>query len=182
MQAVAGKDDSLPLIAYYAAARKHDATSFAIRHPDPVILYTAAKEWSPDKSFATTTQLVSVRELRRTQGTEAGQKGVEMRVALVKKSARNPFVDQIYLGRANNNDIILEDESVSKAHAFFTNESLVWKISDVESANGTFVAGVRVAKTASIADGVQLRFGQCQATFFMPRGFFAYLTHILAST
>lgn len=182
MEPGAGKEDSLPLIAYYAAARKHDATSFASRHPDPILVYAAAKQWSPEKSFATTTQLVSIKELRRTQGTEAGHKGVEMRIALVKKSVRNPFADQIYLGRANNNDIILEDESVSKAHAFFTNSADGWDISDVESVNGTFVSGVKVTKTKHIADATELRFGNCQATFYLPKGFFAYLTRVLANT
>lgn len=42
-----------------------------------------------------------------------------LRVEPIIKSARNPFNDRIFVGRAKNTDLVLENESVSKVHAYF---------------------------------------------------------------
>jgi hypothetical protein len=48
------------------------------------------------------------------------------------------------LGRAPDNDIILEDPKVSRHHAVIAFTEERYSITDLESANGTFVNGIRV--------------------------------------
>jgi pSer/pThr/pTyr-binding forkhead associated (FHA) protein len=51
------------------------------------------------------------------------------------------------LGRAPDNDIILEDPKVSRHHAVIAFTEERYSISDLESANGTFVNGIRVRES-----------------------------------
>ena len=63
------------------------------------------------------------------------------------------------IGRAGDNDVVLEDPTVSNHHArvFWSGKTLM--IEDLSSANGTFVDGERV-KLARARPGVDLRCGQ----------------------
>jgi hypothetical protein len=63
------------------------------------------------------------------------------------------------LGRAGDNDVVLEDPTVSNHHArvFWSGKTLM--IEDLSSANGTFVDGERI-KLARARPGVDLRCGQ----------------------
>ena len=51
------------------------------------------------------------------------------------------------LGRAPDNDIILEDPKVSRHHAVIAFTEERYSITDLESANGTFVNGIRVRES-----------------------------------
>jgi hypothetical protein len=70
-------------------------------------------------------------------------------------------VARIYatVGRASDNDVVLEDPTVSNHHArlSWVGPSLV--IEDLSSANGTFVDGVRV-KAVKTRPGAEVRLGQ----------------------
>jgi hypothetical protein len=63
----------------------------------------------------------------------------------------------VSIGRTSNNDVVVADRSVSKFHAFFTNEERS-TVFDGGSANGTFVNGERVPKRGD-GDPVMLRPG-----------------------
>lgn len=175
--------DIMPLIAFYASVRKHTAESFAKKHPSPLLLYTPTLELSAPNRHFVTTQVSSINEMRRTQGTEAGKRGVEQRVILVRKSTRNPFAGQIYLGRAQNNDLVIEEASVSKSHAFFElGANKVWTVSDMGSANGTFIDGKQLAANAAgeLRDSGKVTFGQCEMQFFTPEKFHQFVAALLA--
>lgn len=49
------------------------------------------------------------------------------------------------IGQAPSNDIVLDDDTVSSRHAQLEFEGDGWKLTDLESRNGTFVDGVRLA-------------------------------------
>lgn len=53
---------------------------------------------------------------------------------------------KITLGRSNNNDIIIDNRSVSNSHAIIEIEENASYILDMDSANGVFVNGNRVLK------------------------------------
>jgi hypothetical protein len=60
--------------------------------------------------------------------------------------------DRITVGRATNNDIVLEHESVSKLHAFFRHdEDRGWVLEDAGSTNGTLADGVVLAAGDAVA-------------------------------
>ncbi|MCX7013317.1 MAG: FHA domain-containing protein [Candidatus Sumerlaeota bacterium] len=54
--------------------------------------------------------------------------------------------DEVSIGRAKDNNIVLETLSVSRNHAKIQREGARYFVVDLGSANGTFVNGVRVAK------------------------------------
>jgi len=71
------------------------------------------------------------------------------------------------IGRADYNDIILPDDSVSTVHAKLQRREGIWVIVDLGSTNGTFADGDLVATEAPLAPGALLRFGEVRA-FFEP--------------
>lgn len=174
----------MPLIGFYASVRKHTPDAFGKRHPEPLLVYTPKVQMTgPDKHFVTT-QIAAVSEMRRTQGTEAGKKGMEMRVAVVRKSSRNPFAGQIYIGRAANNDLVIEDPGVSKSHAFLEQKHGLWFITDMGSANGTLVGSQKVEANlpVEIRNGSKIVLGTLDLQFFLPEAFHNFVSTILATS
>lgn len=62
--------------------------------------------------------------------------------------------DVISIGRSRDNDVCVENLAVSRNHARIRRENGSFIISDLNSANGTFVNGVRVQKTEIFNDDV----------------------------
>jgi len=68
------------------------------------------------------------------------------------------------LGRALDNDLVLEDASVSRHHASISASNGSFHLKDLGSQNGTYVRGERVSE-ATLADGDAIRLGDAQFTF-----------------
>jgi pSer/pThr/pTyr-binding forkhead associated (FHA) protein len=82
------------------------------------------------------------------------------------KGQRIPIrVPIVNVGRADYNDVVLADESVSTTHAKIQRREGVWVLVDLDSTNGTFVDGERVSGETPLAPGALLRFGDVQAMF-----------------
>lgn len=71
----------------------------------------------------------------------------------------------VNIGRADYNDIVLPDESVSTSHAKLQRREGVWVLVDLDSTNGTFVDGEQVKGEAPLAPGATVRFGDVSAVF-----------------
>jgi pSer/pThr/pTyr-binding forkhead associated (FHA) protein len=72
----------------------------------------------------------------------------------------------VHLGRGDHNDLVLADESVSDSHATIQKrESEGWYVVDMESTNGTYVAGRRIAGISRLEDTCDLRFGGVKMVF-----------------
>jgi pSer/pThr/pTyr-binding forkhead associated (FHA) protein len=71
------------------------------------------------------------------------------------------------VGRADYNDIVLVDPSVSTTHAKLQRRDDVWVLSDLGSTNGTFVEGEPVTGETALTPGTTLRFGD-EAVLFEP--------------
>ncbi len=172
------KEKNRPLFAFYASVSKFDEEKYAAKNPHACIVYPNKINPNTSDLYATT-QLISPMMLKKASGTSAEKAGFEMAVALLEKTTRNPFREHIYLGRAANNDIVILDESISKAHAFFEQVGNDWYVTDVESKNGTIVHSQMLTprRAEKIADGERLQFGSVLAQFFTPRGFHR---HVLA--
>jgi pSer/pThr/pTyr-binding forkhead associated (FHA) protein len=69
------------------------------------------------------------------------------------------------IGRADYNDLVLPDESVSTSHAKLQRREGVWILADLESTNGTHVDGERISTDTPIAPGTMVRFGDVQLVF-----------------
>jgi pSer/pThr/pTyr-binding forkhead associated (FHA) protein len=69
------------------------------------------------------------------------------------------------IGRADYNDLVIPDESVSTTHAKLQRREGIWILVDLDSTNGTFVDGDRVTGEAPLAPGATLRFGDVALVF-----------------
>ena len=69
------------------------------------------------------------------------------------------------VGRADYNDLVLADGSVSTSHAKLQRREGVWVLVDLDSTNGTFVDGERVHGESPLAPGAAVRFGDVQLVF-----------------
>lgn len=82
------------------------------------------------------------------------------------KGQRFPIrVPVVNVGRADYNDIVIPDDSVSTTHAKLQRREGIWMLVDLESTNGTLVDGERVVGEAPLAPGAYVRFGEIQAIF-----------------
>jgi pSer/pThr/pTyr-binding forkhead associated (FHA) protein len=71
----------------------------------------------------------------------------------------------VNIGRAEYNDLVIPDESVSTTHAKLQRREGVWVLVDLDSTNGTFVDGERVAGEAPLAPGATIRLGDVALVF-----------------
>ena len=71
----------------------------------------------------------------------------------------------VNIGRAEYNDIVLPDDSVSTVHAKLQRREGIWVLVDLESTNGTIVDGEPVEGEAPLAPGAIVRFGTIQTIF-----------------
>ena len=119
-------------------------------------------------------------------GTQTGSPALQPRVGeplvfpLIKGSSRaNAFGMGITVGRTDNNDIVIPDQSVSRFHAYFQKDakSELWKLTDAESKNGTFINGSRLAPQEGVVveNGARLKFGDMEVVLMAADAFFEYV-------
>lgn len=70
-----------------------------------------------------------------------------------------------HVGRGAHNDVRLPDESVSETHAKLQRRDDGWYLVDMESTNGSYVGGTRVAGERRIEGSPDLRFGGVKMRF-----------------
>ncbi len=75
---------------------------------------------------------------------------------------RTPVVN---IGRADYNDLVFGEESVSASHAKLQRREEVWILTDLDSTNGTFVDGDRVRGEVPLKPGSTVRFGDLTVLF-----------------
>ncbi|MCX5008628.1 FHA domain-containing protein [Streptomyces sp. NBC_00638] len=74
------------------------------------------------------------------------------------------------LGRGADSDVVLPDSSVSRRHARIVRTESGFRIEDLDSFNGTAVAGVDLhGGAAHLADGTELSIGDVRLVFEQPR-------------
>ncbi|HMZ50685.1 MAG TPA: FHA domain-containing protein [Candidatus Sumerlaeota bacterium] len=90
----------------------------------------------------------------------------EIIVKLGERIIHRYFFDKesLTVGRARDNDIVIENLSVSRNHAKIKREGDIFTLTDMNSANGTLVNGVRVTK-ANIVHNDQLTVGKHTLVF-----------------
>lgn len=72
---------------------------------------------------------------------------------------------KITVGRAPENDVIVEHASISGNHAVFELTDGQYALSDLGSTNGTFVEGAAIESAAPLANGMRITFGTVEADY-----------------
>ena len=115
------------------------------------------------KKTAQTTAKHSVVDLGPDTGTVPGQSAVaELRG---EDGQRHRLQASTRIGRRPDNDIVLDDDDVSRYHAVIIDTGGSFVISDLRSTNGILVHGRRIRTTATLTDGDHLRIGGHEFTF-----------------
>jgi pSer/pThr/pTyr-binding forkhead associated (FHA) protein len=71
----------------------------------------------------------------------------------------------VNIGRADYNDVVIAEPSVSTTHAKLQRRDDVWVLSDLGSTNGTYVEGEPVTGETALTPGTTLRFGEVAVLF-----------------
>jgi hypothetical protein len=94
------------------------------------------------------------------------------RIAPLERRGRHSF-PVVTVGRAKQNDVVLDVEGISKIHATFAQDADgAWSITDTGSKNGTLLDGQLLEARASrpVGDGSEIVFGNAVTSlFFQPR-------------
>jgi pSer/pThr/pTyr-binding forkhead associated (FHA) protein len=70
-----------------------------------------------------------------------------------------------HIGRGPHNDVVVSDDSVSDTHAKLQRRESGWFVVDMDSTNGTYVAGQRVQGEQPLGTRTAVRFGGVKVIF-----------------
>ena len=101
----------------------------------------------------------------RPSGAGGGLANFLVRAGALKGQRLIVKTPVVNIGRADYNDIVFPDESVSTTHAKLQRREGVWVLVDLDSTNGTFVDGDQVKGDAPLAPGATVRFGDVSTVF-----------------
>lgn len=152
---------------------------FVHRFSHPFLVQREKESGPQSDEFEFTTLQVTREELQSFLGGGYGS-GSHLPVQKIVKRASNAFEGMINVGRAQNNDIVLDSPAVSKFHAYFSKDPATgdYCITDADSTNGTFVNGTRLEphKRHSLSEGDIISFGRAvEFTYYSPNGFYDML-------
>lgn len=105
----------------------------------------------------------------------------ESLVLMLEKAAAHAstFPAGVTLGRADSNDLVIEDASVSRFHAWIHHDEREgsWLVVDAESRTGTWVNGQKLVarQRRALADGDELRLGDAVLRFLLADSLMAYV-------
>ena len=74
--------------------------------------------------------------------------------------------DRLRIGRGRSNDIVLRsDLTVSRRHAVLERLAAGWSVSDLDSANGTFVNGEPIVQPRPLYSGDEIDVGETRLVY-----------------
>lgn len=111
-------------------------------------------------------------------GRQPIRASADLRVHAIEKRPGTPHANMITVGRTANNDVVLEDASVSRFHIYFQTANREWQVADAGSRNGTTLDGEPLAakQLTPIRPGAVLKMGELRATFLDAPGLFSWLS------
>ncbi|NLX62598.1 MAG: FHA domain-containing protein, partial [Tissierellia bacterium] len=76
-----------------------------------------------------------------------------------------PLGGEVYLGRGNDNEIVIKDPYISKKHLRIVKDEDNYFLEDLASANGTYVNGHRLMDVVKLKNGDRISVGQIEFLF-----------------
>lgn len=96
----------------------------------------------------------------------------------ISKTPRNPWTDRVLIGRAPNNDVVLDNQSVSKVHAYIVQQGSSAQLYSYETRNPTKVGSTTVlpnGPSVPLPDGADLQIGLVRARYLSPSALYRLL-------
>jgi len=95
----------------------------------------------------------------------------------LEKKKGAPFSDMITVGRTGNNDVVINDITVSRFHAYFKQKGKDWVVCDAGSKNGTHLDDQRLEarKERPLSNGDKVRIGDIETSFHLRDDLFEIL-------
>ena len=99
---------------------------------------------------------------------------VDLEVYPLTKKAGASFADRITIGRTSNNDIVLNDSSVSRLHAYIRRDGNNWIVADAGSKNGSWLRHhpLEPRREVALLSKAILRLGDVDLTFYLASDLF----------
>ncbi len=151
-------------------------SAFIKAHPYPFLVDSGQAELGrPITDFAT---LASSGEADKKMFSQMIRVNMDSRIFKVLKKGDSSFPNKITVGRSANNDIVIEHQSISKFHAFFSINELNYnhELTDVNSMNGTKLNGkaLEAMKKSEVNNGDVITFGtDLSFVFLLARDLFS---------
>ena len=119
------------------------------------------------------TAILDMSNLRSVVASEKARAAGRRSPTATLEIIRGPFVGASFhidrpvcaIGRGEQSDVRLRDDSVSTTHATLIRKGETWYVIDLRSVNGTFVDGYRVAGERELPTGATLRVGAVEMIF-----------------
>ncbi len=155
-----------------ALRREH----FLAQHPYPFLVHAlgALQSLDPAKVDELTTDRLLLERPRQTLGES---------MLVAELAPKDPDQDIVTIGVAPSCDVILDDASVSKRHAWFECVNNAWRIWDDDSSAGTQVNSEPLQPRAPrvLSSGDQITLGYVELMFFTNDAFYDLIHGLYAS-
>lgn len=151
-----------------------DAEGFRTSHQVPVLVWEAGAASRTDPKLVLDTRAGFVGSRPRS--------GDPLVFEVFKSTKKaNAFAMGITLGRTETNDLPVDDDSVSRFHAWLESDGREWRLVDAESRNGTWLGALKLSprKPEALPDGGRIRLGNVELVFMLPRTFCVYLERMM---
>ncbi|HEX5973445.1 MAG TPA: FHA domain-containing protein [Gemmatimonadaceae bacterium] len=146
-----------------------------LRMHDEEIRYEVeeAEATTPAAASRAPTTILDMSSLRSVLAAEQTRSSSRRHPTASLEIIRGPFAGASFqierpvasIGRGEQSDVRLRDESVSSAHATLLRKGDTWYVVDLRSVNGTFVDGYGVAGERELHTGATLRVGAVEMLF-----------------
>jgi hypothetical protein len=163
--------EALSVKAWGERARGLGREEFARRYPHPFLVQeiAEAEEDAEAEYLQFSTVEVGSAPTKAASLLTTDALG-SLHVLPVVKRRSGAFEGMVFVGRAENNDIVQDHSSISKCHAFFTKDPSgdFYSLTDAGSTNGTFVSETRLAPhdARRLSAGEVVSFGRTRAFRF----------------
>lgn len=166
-------------IELYRSELQESKSDFTRAHPRPFLIYSQnpARESAPVDARLMTIDRFVVDGNRQSLLSET--------IVACELFARDPAENKIVtIGAAPGCDIVINDNSLSKQHAWFarTNEAYeAWQIWDNDSVGGTHVnnQALKPGFPHALQTGDIVMLGYVELTYLLPDAFYSLVKHLL---
>ena len=156
----------------HLVAHRHiaaDMEAFEREHAGPWLVWEAGR-WRPPPPDRCTLATPGERTGRSSSGDA-------LALQVSPRPGRARF-EGVRLGRGPDNDLVVDDGTLSRAHLLLRLEDGRWTIEDLRSSNGTRVDGAVVDGTpVPIDSGASIEAGSVRFTFYDAKGLYLRLRH-----